>query len=201
MPTTLKPEVNIPVTLAVTGAVIWPGKEWKGKPMPAQLALKGTLPGTRDEVTIYVPVDLAGFLVTAGATHREVQTKDGVKGQAYDLPANRRTWVICKRQPAGAKYPHVELYEPDAPPVAPSAQPLTEVPKALQTPPEAMPWDGKPAVHLERDPGEMTPMETLFALYDECAVHAIALAKEHPEVQWDVTAAIATLFIQASKLK
>src|SRR5579859_2122827 len=133
--TTIKPEVNIPLRLTVSGAAIWPGREWEGKQLPAQLALKGTIGGSPDVVTVYVPADLAGML-----------TKAGVKGTAYELPATRREWIVCKRQAAGEKHPHVELYEPDSAP-----QPFTEKPKALETAPEVMPWDQKPAVHLERE--------------------------------------------------
>lgn len=194
--TTIKPEVNVPLRLTVTGAAIWPGREWEGKQLPAQLSLKGTIGGSPDVVTVYVPADLAGMLTNAGASRKEVTTKAGVKGTAYELPASRREWIICKRQAAGEKHPHTELYEPDSAP-----QPFTEKPKALETAPEVMPWDGKPAVHLERDPGEMTPLEQLFGLYDECFAHALALAKEHPEVSLDVAAMTATAFIQATKIR
>ncbi len=64
-----------------------------------------------------------------------------------------------------------------------------------------MPWDGKPAVHLEREAGEMTPLENLFALYDDCFAHAVALAKEHPDLNLDIAAMCATAFIQATKLR
>lgn len=195
--TTVKPEINVPLRLTVSGAAVWPGKEWQGKQLPAQLCLKGTLPGSSDVVSVYVPAELSGVLKAAGASAREISAPSGSKGMGYDLPANRKEWIVCKRQAAGEKHPHTELYEPDAAP-----QPLTEVPKALQVPPEAMPWDGKPPVYLgERDPGEMTPLETLFGLWDECFAHAAAVAKAHPEMQLDIAAATATLFIQATKLR
>lgn len=208
MPTTLKPEINIPLRLTISGAAIWPGRTWNDpetgtpKQLPSQLALKGSVPGASDVVTVYVPVDLASVLVTAGASHKEVSTKGGVKGIAYDLPATRREWIVCKRQAAGEKHPHVELYEPDGQPGAVNAPPdFTAPPKALQTPLEVMPWDQKPAVHLEREAGEMTPLENLFGLWDDCLAHAITAQKEHPEIQLDIAAATATLFIQATKLR
>lgn len=200
--TTVKPEVNIPLRLSVTGAAVWPGKEWQGKQLPAQLCLKGTLPGSSDVVSVYVPAELSGVLKAAGASAREIASGPS-KGMGYDLPANRKEWIVCKRQAAGEKHPHTELYEPDNQPGAVNAPPpdFTNPPKALQVPPEAMPWDGKPPVYLgERDPGEMTPLEQSFALYDECFAHAVALAKEHPGLPLEISAMASTLFIQAHKL-
>lgn len=190
--TTVKPEINVPLHLTVSGAAVWPGKEWQGKQLPAQLCLKGTLPGSSDVVSVYVPAELSGVLKAAGASAREISAPSGSKGMGYDLPANRKEWIVCKRQAAGEKHPHTELYEPDAAP-----QPLTEKPRALEVPPEAMPWDGKPAVHLEREAGDMTPLEQSFALYDECFAHAVALSLSHPSL--DIAAVAATLYIQANK--
>ena len=199
--TTVKPEINVPLHLTVSGAAVWPGKEWQGKQLPAQLCLKGTLPGGTDVVSVYVPAELAGVLKAAGASAREIASGTS-KGMGYDLPANRKEWIVCKRQAAGEKHPHTELYEPDNQPGAVNAPPpnFTEPPKALQVPPDAMPWDGKPAVHLERDPGDLSPLESAFALYDECLAHAVAVAKEHPGLTLDIAAMTATLYIQANKV-
>lgn len=188
--TTMKLTVNVPLRLQVTGAAIWPGKLWQGKQLPAQLALKGTVPGSGDPVTVYVAAELASVLVAAGATKREIQSKDA-KGTGFDLPKDKTLWEVCKRQAAGEKYPHDELYEPGAPPT------FSESPKALQTAPEVMPWDGKPAV--EREAGEMSPLESLFDLYRECLTFVLALQREHPEANLDTAAATATCFIQATK--
>ncbi len=63
-------------------------------------------------------------------------------------------------------------------------------------------WATSFVVPIEREPGEMSPLERLFGLYDECFVHALTVAKEHPEAKMtgsDIVAAAATAFIQAAR--
>ena len=186
-----------PVQVTVTDAAVWPGKIKNGHQLPAQLSLKGRVGGVPDLVALYLPADLAVRFQFPGAKTRVIKTKDGTQGTAYDLPADRTVWLVQKSADGV-----VDLYEPGTPraPVPPPN--FTEPPKALQTAPEVMPWDGKPAVHLEREAGEMTPLENLFALYDDCFAHAIALARENPDLPLESVSAMAsTLFIAASKIR
>ena len=193
--------VNRPVVMTVKYADVWPGKMWQNKQLPPSLKLTGTIEGVSEDVTVYVPADFTNWLTNAGATSKQSQTKSGVNVTSYTLPSDRRVWVIGKMQDAGEKHPRTEMYEQGKSPARPAPD-FTKPPEVLQqAPPEVMPWDGKPAVHLEREAGEMTPLENLFGLWDDCLAHAITAQKERPEIQLDIAAATATLFIQATKIR
>lgn len=88
---------NVPVAIKVKYADVVEGQYGQ------QIRLKGES-DTGGAIAVYVPVDLSGELIAAGATFGEND-----KGAFYTIPRGKEWMVVEKVQGAGEKHGHVTL--------------------------------------------------------------------------------------------
>lgn len=199
---------NMPVVMDIRYVDVYPQKTVGAQVYGAQVSLKGVIDGA--STIIYLPgkpwANLKALMLAGVIGEYDSSIED--PPEKVNVPVlNGSSVTLCRRQLAGERFatlvvetdgvPSREPGKPSQPSRTGTAKQAVEDYEVGDLPDEPPPVEEAFRETAKRPAPAAGKLAALFAVYDACWDHAVALAEQHIDLEPDVSAIAATLYISA----